>query len=125
MIIPRYETLIGQLFDESPLIGCALGPSSPCGNPRRYKFYWRIFSLEPRYEGNAFMRRAPRLCSSRYYEESTRLKSAHVPALVYGLKLPRRDLANPFDLKHPKWQGARFAPAWNLDNDPIVAGGHR
>lgn len=125
MMIPKYKTLISQLLGDAPLISCALGPARPRGNPRHYKFYWRIFTLESRYEGYTFLRRAPRLCTARYLEEIARLDAAGRPALIYGLKLPRLDAANPFDLNHPKWKGVEFAPAWDLDKDPIVAEGHK
>jgi hypothetical protein len=102
MIIPKYEALIGRLVGEAPLISCALGPARPRCNPRHYKFYWRIFTLESRYQGHTFVRRAPRLCTARYLEEIARLDAARKPALIYGLKLPRLDTATPFDLNHPK-----------------------
>ena len=125
MIIPKYEALIEQLLGAAPLIACALGPSSPRCNPRHYKFHWRVFTLDSRHEGYAFLRRARRLCNAEYIEELARLRAAGTPALVYGLKLPRGDAANPFDLNHPKWKGIKFAPSWDLDRDPIMDGGHK
>lgn len=125
MIIPTYEALIGQLLGEGALIVHASGSPTPRFNPRHYKFYWRVFTLESRYEGDEFLRRAPRLTNAQYRKERERLYANRIAALVYNLKLPRRDPANPFDMSHPKWKNAKFAPSWDDDKDPVMEGGHK
>jgi hypothetical protein len=123
MLNPTYENLIGQLVEDMPSVHIALG--SPSGNPRFYKFYWRVFSLESRLEGSAFLRRAPRLCNAAYVIEVERLLARGTSCLVYGLRRPRLDPDNPWDLTKAKWKGVKFAPSWDDDKDPIVTGGHK
>lgn len=125
MLTPTYEALIPYLVAEKPSIIGALGPLYPKGNPRFYKYYWRLFSLESRYEGQEFLRRAPRLCTSAYLLEKERLFAKGMSFLVYGLHRPRMDFTNPWDPSKAKWQGVKFAPSWDEDKDPIVFGGHK
>lgn len=125
MLLPTYWNLIPDLVRESPIVSFALGPSRPTGNPRFYKYYWRVFSLESRYEGHEFLRRAPRLCNSAFLLEKERLLGKGMSCLVYGLHRPRRDPTNPWDLSKAKWRGVAFAPSWDEDKDPMVYGGHK
>ena len=125
MRLPTYENLIDQLVAETPSLHIASGPLGPSGNPRFYKFYWRIFSLESRYEGAKFFQRAPLLCNARYREEAERLLGKRMSCLVYGFRRPRLDPSNPWDLTKDKWKGVEFAPCWDDDRDPSVDGGHK
>lgn len=123
--MPTYENLIGQLLEAEPTAIIASGPLCPSGNPRFYKFYWRVFSLKSRLEGNMFLARAPRLCNARYEAEVDRLLARGMPCLVYGFRRPRMDPTNPWDLTKAKWKGVKFAPSWDDDPDLIVDGGHK
>lgn len=97
----------------------------PAGNPRFYKYLFRVFSDESPWEGDSFFRHAPLLSVADFYAETERLLQAGKSCAVYVVRRPRLDPANPWDLSSPRWQGASFAPPWDEDPDPLVDGGHR
>ena len=97
----------------------------PSGNPRHYKYFWQVFSEESSLEGEAFLQHAPRLCTAEFEAELARLYNRGLSCLVYGWRLPRKDPTNPWDLDSARWKDVTFAPSWDEDPDPIVAGGHQ
>jgi len=124
MMKPAYARLPPWLPD-GPGIIYASGPMAPEGNPRHYKYFWQVFSLESPIEGGEFLLHAPALCNAQYEAEVARLHARGLTCMVYGWRRPRKDPANPWDLNNEKWKGVEFAPSWDEDPDPIVAGGHK
>lgn len=122
---PIYEHLMPQLAAERPSVCGASGPPRPYGNPRHVKFYWRIFSLESRHEGDDFLRRAPVLCRADYLRERHRLLAKGMSLMVYGFLRRRLDPANPWDPSKARWKNVTFAPSWDEDKDPVIDGGHK
>lgn len=125
MIYPTHANLTSHSDPAAPRIMHTSGLLGPHGNPRHYKSFWQVFSADSPYEGDEFFERAPKLCNAAYEQEIARIVGRGMSCLVYGFRLPRRDPTNPFKLDHPKWQGCEFAPCWDEDTDPIVAGGHK
>jgi len=125
MIYPTYANLGSHTDPAQPRVMVTSGPISLYGDPRHYKCLWQVFSPESPYEGDEFFERAPRLCCAAFEPEVARLVAQGMSCLVYGVRLPRRDPANPWKLDHPKWQGREFAPSWDEDTDPIVHGGYK
>ena len=125
MLMPTYENLRARIAEDRPSVRIASGPSGPTGNPRFYKFFWQVFSLESPLEGDEFLQHAPRMCNAQLDAEIERLLGRGMSCMVYGLRRPRNDPANPWDLGSAKWRGVAFAPSWDDDIDPVVAGGHK
>ena len=125
MLKPMYENLHDRTSKDRPCIRFASGPTAPSGNLRFYKFFWQVFSLESPLEGNAFLQHAPRLCNAQFEAEIERLRERGLSCMVYSWRRPRKDPSNPWDLNNVKWNGVEFAPSWDDDIDPIIAGGHK
>lgn len=125
MIFPTYVNLRSRIDVAQPRIRYASGSPYLQGNPRHYKYFWQLFTLDSPYEGDEFFERAPMLCNAAFEKAVERLVDQGISCLVYGVRLPRRDPANPWDLSHPRWEGRSFAPSWDDDTDPVVSGGHK
>jgi hypothetical protein len=125
MMLPTYRNLKATTSWWRPSFSICSGSYGPQGNPRFYKYYWRIFSLESPWEDADFFKNAPAFCNADCEKEIARLLRKRRSCLIYGFKRPRRDPANPWDLTHPKWAKAEFAVSWDEDSDPVVEGGHR
>lgn len=125
MIFPSNANLKSRTDAAQPRIIFASGSLHLIGNPRHYKYFWQVFTAESPYEGGEFWEHAPRLCNAAFEQEAERLREQGLTCLVYGFRLPRRDPANPWKLDHPRWQDTNFAPCWDDDTDPMIAGGHK
>jgi len=125
MLKPTYERVREHFGEDGPRVRYASGPLGPGGNPRHYKYFWQVFSLESPFEGGEFLQHAPGLCNAQFDAEIARLQGRGLSCMVYGWRLPRKDPSNPWDLSKAKWQGVEFAPAWEDDSDPVVEGGHK
>lgn len=124
MLHPTYDNLRRRSGD-GPSVMYASASPGPAGNPRHYKYFWQVFSLESTLEGGEFLQHAPALCTAQFEAEVARLNARGLSCLVYGWHRPRLDPSNPFDLNHNKWKGMEFAPSWDDDPDPVVEGGHK
>lgn len=62
MRTPTYDYL-GRLSEEGMSIIYASGPLAPSGNPRYFKYFWQLFSMESPLEGGEFLLNAPALCT--------------------------------------------------------------
>jgi hypothetical protein len=91
-------------------------------NPRFYKYYWRIFTFESPWEGPDFFERATELSTFYAMRLINKYHENRMSCLVYNRRAVRLDPVAPWDLTSAKWQGWRFAPAWNDDSDPIWQG---
>jgi hypothetical protein len=97
---------------------CLGGPLHP--QPRMYKHYWRVFTLDSQWEGREFLDKATPLSTAAYIELIRQLQSENKPCMVYGYKMPRH--GSIFDPASPKWKDTVFAPAWDEDTDPVFEG---
>lgn len=125
MMPPTYRNLHRSTDRETPWVSYCSGSPSPQGNPRFYKYYWQVFSLECPWEEGDFFQHAPVLCNADFEKEVQRLLSRKLSCMIYGFRRPRRDPANPWDLNSPRWEGVTFAVSWDEDTDPVVDGGHK
>lgn len=86
--------------------------------PRLYKHYWQLFTLDSPWEGDTFFDQAPVLCTAACFARLAQLKAAGQSCIVYGYKRPRRFPGMPFDPNHEKWRQVEWAPALEDDPDP-------
>ena len=84
-------------------------------NPRFYKYYWWVCWSESPVDGNEFLSDKYRLSTAAALALSAELKARGEPSWLYNRQLPRRDPTNPFDMNHPKWRDAEWAPAYDDD----------
>ena len=125
MMRPTCKNLQEIADGETASVHIASGSAGPQGNPRLYKYFWRVFSAQSPWEGDDFFMHAPALCTADYEKEVERLLALNLSCLIYGFRRPRKDPSNPWDLSNPKWKDRQFAISWDEDDDPIVDGGHK
>jgi len=89
-------------------------------NQRFYKYVWWVFWNGSRADGSEFLGDEYRLSTAAALSLVADLKAKGEPYWLYNSRLPRRDPANPFDVNHPHWQGAEWAPAYDEDSDPVA-----
>jgi len=124
MLAPTFSNL-NKITTAEPSVYYASGSPSLSGHPHFYKYLWQIFSADAQWEGGAFFAQATRLCQHDFLAHVARLLAGGHSCLAYGERRPRQDPRRPRDLCHPKWQHTLFAPSWDDDTDPVVAGGHK
>ena len=122
---PTYKTLEKITCVGPASVWCASGSSAPEGNPRMYKYFWRVFSEQSPWEGDDFFIHAPALCPADCEKEVQRLLTLNLSCLLYGFRRPRKNAANPWNMNHPRWKNVKFAVSWEEDVDPVVIGGHK
>jgi hypothetical protein len=120
MLQPTYKNL--QRYDPNDPVGViyASGSPGPQGNPRLWKYYWQVFSAESPWEDGEFFQSAPLLCNADFEKEVGRLVALGHNCMVYGIRRPRADPANPWEIYSPKWEGVKFAMSYDKDTDPVV-----
>lgn len=89
-------------------------------NPRFYKYVWWVFWSGSRADGWAFLGDEHRLGTAAALALLADLKERGEPYWLYNRRLPRSDPANPFDVNHPRWRDAEWAPAIDDDLDPAA-----
>ncbi|MGI4717742.1 MAG: hypothetical protein ACRYGO_05260 [Janthinobacterium lividum] len=116
---------LARLAQESPAIVFASGSPSLSGHPKLYKYFWQVFSVECPWENDEFFELAPHLCTADMVRTTERLLAAGHSAVLYGWKRPRKASGAPWDLAHPRWKDAVFAPSWDDDTDEVSLEGHK
>ena len=125
MIWPTYEGIRElALQDGAILVGC-LSANNP--NPRLFKRYFRLFTIESPWEGSEFLERAPRLCVAEAEQTVQTALQRGLMVWYYVDRLPRWDPAQmPWDLNHPRWRDVEeWAVAFDDDLDPLMKSGER
>lgn len=125
MIQPTYKNLHRCLTDGADGVIYASGLARPQGNPRLWKYYWQVFSAESPWEGDEFFRLAPQLCIADLEKEVGRLMALSQSCMIYGIRRPRADSANPWNMANQRWKDVAFAVSYDEDTDPIVIDGYR
>ena len=96
-------------------------------NPKLYKYYWWIYSMESDENSAAevFYTKAHRLTTKEFEEESIRLQNNKISFAYVNTKLHR--LGSIFDYKKlkEKYSDIEFAPSYEEDNDEIIENGHK
>lgn len=116
---------LASLAQESPTIVFASGSPSLSGNPKMYKYFWQVFSVECPWENDEFFEHAPHLGTADMVRTTERLLAAGHSAVLYGWKRPREGPGMPWKRDHPRWKDVVFAPAWDEDTDEPSLEGHK
>lgn len=124
-MMPTYLNLKTSTSWWHPTVMYCSGSPAPQGNPRHFKYYWRIFHLDCPWEEGEFFKNAPVFSNAECEKEIARLLARRRSCAIYGFRRPRQDPTNPFDPTHPRWAGTTFVMSWDEDTDPPVAGGHK
>jgi hypothetical protein len=125
MFRPTYKNLHRCRTDNAVGVTYANGSPTPQGNPRLWKYYWQVFSAECPWEDEEFFQLAALLCTADFENEVERLLSLGQNCMVYGIRRPRADPANPWDMSSQRWKDVEFAVSYDKDTDPIVMGGFK
>jgi hypothetical protein len=73
-------------------------------------------------KGSELFEKGPRLSTAQYMALAKEMQKTGKPGWVYNTQYPRSGPETPFDLAHPRWARAKFAPSWDEDPDPIWNG---
>jgi len=60
-------------------------------NPRLYKYYWWIFTLDSTTEGDDFLKEENMLCYADYLQKIKDIIESKQPAMIYNTKYHRLD----------------------------------
>lgn len=96
-------------------------------NPKLYKYYWWIYSMES-YENSAaevFYTKAHRLSTKKFEEEAIRLQDNKISFAYVNRKLHRLGTIFDYEKLKEKYPDIEFAPAYEDDSDEINDEGHR
>ena len=95
-------------------------------NPKMYKYYWWIYSMESQEKSAAevFYTKAYRLTTKEFEEESIRLQDKISFAYV-NRKLHRLGSIFNYEKLKEKYPDMEFAPAYDDDNDEMIESGHK
>lgn len=87
----------------------------PHPNPRMYKYYWRVFTLDSPWEGSDFFKNATLLSTAEFMELREKYRIEEVPCLIYSYHRPREGAI--FDRTSERWKDVSYAPSWEADAD--------
>ena len=96
-------------------------------NPRMYKYYWWIYSMESQEISAAevFYSKAYRLTTKEFEEESIRLQDNKISFAYVNTKLHRLGTTFNYEKLKEKYPDIEFAPAYEDDNDEMIENGHK
>lgn len=113
---PTFENL-ALLAPEGSFCGRYL-----CGNPRLYKYTWRIFWRGTPVEGMEFLK-TESVSTKLAYELMATLEAKGEPYFVLNDRHPRRN--SIWNVDSPRLKNVTFAPSYDEDADPPTDSGHR
>ncbi len=96
-------------------------------NPKLYKYYWWIYSMES-YENSAaevFYTKAHRLSTKKFEEEAIRLQDNKISFAYVNRKLHRLGTIFDYEKLKEKYPDIEFAPAYEDDSDEMNEEGHK
>ena len=96
-------------------------------NPKLYKYYWWIYSMESKEKSAAevFYSKAHRLSIKKFEEESIRLQDNKISFAYVNRKLHRLGTTFDYEKLKEKYPDMEFAPAYEDDNDEMIENGHK
>ena len=96
-------------------------------NPKLYKYYWWIYSMESDENSAAevFYTKAYRLSTKKFEEESIRLQDNKISFAYVNTKLHRLGTIFDYEKLKEKYPDIEFAPAYEDDNDEMIENGHK
>ena len=96
-------------------------------NPKLYKYYWWIYSMES-YENSAaevFYTKAHRLSTKKFEEEAIRLQDNKISFAYVNRKLHRLGTIFDYEKLLKEFSDIEFAPAYEDDSDEMNEEGHK
>lgn len=124
--IPSYRFIQDRLDEgESGLIFC--GARRPHHNPRLFKYYWWVFTVDSPAQGADFLVSDFRLSFSEYLNEAGRILSEGGLAMVYNKKTYRIGDNSIWDKDRllAADPTIEFSLDYDLDPDPKTPAGHK
>ena len=96
-------------------------------NPKLYKYYWWIYSMESDENSAAevFYTKAHRLSTKKFEEESIRLQDNKISFAYVNRKLHRLGTIFDYEKLLKEFSDIEFAPAYEDDSDEMNEEGHR
>ncbi|RXJ96059.1 hypothetical protein CRU94_05465 [Arcobacter sp. AHV-9/2010] len=96
-------------------------------NPRMYKYYWWIYSMESQEKSAAevFYTKAYRLTIKEFERESTRLTENKISYAYINRKIHRLDSIFNYEKLKEKYPDMEFAPSYEDDSDEMNEEGHK
>lgn len=96
-------------------------------NPKLYKYYWWIYSMESKEKSAAevFYSKAHRLTTKKFEEEAKRLQDNKISFAYVNTKLHRLGTIFDYEKLKEKYPDIEFAPAYEDDNDEMIENGHK
>ena len=91
-------------------------------NPRLYKYYWQVFTIDSEHEGYEFFKNAADLSIAAYFALIKQLRLEKKSAMIYNFKLLRHNHGLPLDMNHPRWKDLVMALSFEDDTDPLYQG---
>ena len=96
-------------------------------NPKLYKYYWWIYSMESDENSAAevFYSKAHRLSTKKFEEESIRLQDNKISFAYVNIKLHRLGSIFDYEKLKEKYPNMEYAPVYEDDNDEMIENGHK
>jgi hypothetical protein len=96
-------------------------------NPKLYKYYWWIYSMESKEKSAAevFYSKAHRLTTKKFEEEAIRLQDNKISFAYVNRKLHRLGTIFDYEKLKEKYPDIEFAPAYEDDSDEMNEEGHK
>ena len=96
-------------------------------NPKLYKYYWWIYSMESKEKSAAevFYSKAHRLSIKKFEEEAKRLQDNKISFAYVNRKLHRLGTIFDYEKLKEKYPDIEFARAYEDDSDEMNEEGHR
>ena len=96
-------------------------------NPKLYKYYWWIYSMESDENSAAevFYTKAYRLSTKKFEEESIRLQDNKISFAYVNTKLHRLGTIFDYEKLLKEFSDIEFAPAYEDDSGEMIENGHK
>ena len=96
-------------------------------NPKMYKYYWWIYSMESQEKSAAevFYSKALRLTTKEFEKESIRLQDNKISFAYVNRKLHRLGSTFDYEKLKEKYPDIEFALSYEDDNDEMIENGHK
>ena len=96
-------------------------------NPKLYKYYWWIYSMESQEKSAAevFYSKAHRLATKKFEEEAIRLQDNKISFAYVNRKLHRLGTIFDYEKLLKEFSDIEFAPAYEDDSDEMNEEGHK
>ena len=96
-------------------------------NPKLYKYYWWIYSMESKEKSAAevFYSKAHRLTTKKFEEEAIRLQDNKISFAYVNTKLHRLGTIFDYEKLLKEFSDIEFAPAYEDDSDEMNEEGHK